>query len=94
MEIHRAPGILQQLRLAAWYGLTCKLYTLSSRVEAIKMKIEVRLECFPLFSYPMIDEERLLASYGRATAHVTYRHTKYHRYSAAHPGEQYASYTL
>ena len=29
MESHRAPGILQQLRLAVQYGLTCKLYTLS-----------------------------------------------------------------
>ena len=41
MESHRAPGVLQQLRLAVWYGLTCRLYTLSSRVEAIKIKIEV-----------------------------------------------------
>src|SRR5712691_7710504 len=59
MESHRAPGILQQLRLAAWYGLTCKLYTLSSRVEAVKIKIEVCLECSPLPSYPIINEERL-----------------------------------
>jgi hypothetical protein len=41
MESHRAPGILRQLWLAVWYGLTCRLYTLSSRVEAIKIKIEV-----------------------------------------------------
>ncbi len=41
MESHRAPGILQQLRLAVRYGLTCKLYTLSSRVDAVKVKIEV-----------------------------------------------------
>jgi hypothetical protein len=41
MESHRLPGILQQLRLAVWYGLTCRLYTLSSRVEAIKITIEV-----------------------------------------------------
>ena len=41
MESHRAPGILRQLWLAVWYGLTCKLYTLWSRVEAIKIKIEV-----------------------------------------------------
>jgi hypothetical protein len=41
MESHRAPGILQQLRLAVWYGLTCRLYALSLRVEAIKIKIEV-----------------------------------------------------
>ena len=41
MESYRAPGILRQLWLAVWYGLTCRLYTLSSRVEAIKIKIEV-----------------------------------------------------
>src|SRR6266849_7374945 len=41
MESHRAPGILRQLRLAVWYGQSCRLYTLSSRVEAIKIKIEV-----------------------------------------------------
>jgi hypothetical protein len=42
MKSHRAPGILQQLRLAVQYGLTCKLYTLSSRVVAIKVEIKVR----------------------------------------------------
>jgi hypothetical protein len=41
MESNRAPGILRQLWLAIWYGLTCRLYTLSLRVEAIKIKIEV-----------------------------------------------------
>jgi hypothetical protein len=40
-ESHRAPGILRQLRLAVWHGLTCRLYKLSSRVEAIKIRIEV-----------------------------------------------------
>jgi hypothetical protein len=42
MESHRAPGILQQLRLAVQYGLTCRLYTLSSRVVAINVEIKVR----------------------------------------------------
>jgi hypothetical protein len=46
MESHRAPGILQQLRLAVQYGLTCKLYTLSSRVVAIKVEIRVRQTLF------------------------------------------------
>src|SRR6266852_6978877 len=41
MESHRAPGILRQLWLASWYGLSRRLYILSSRVEAIKIKIEV-----------------------------------------------------
>jgi hypothetical protein len=47
-ESHRTPGILRQLRLAVWYGLTCRLYVLSSRVEAIKIKIEVRWNALPL----------------------------------------------
>jgi hypothetical protein len=42
MECHCAPGMLQQLWLAVRYGLTYKLFTLSSRIEAIKVKIEVR----------------------------------------------------
>ena len=42
IESHRAPGILQQLWLAVQYGLTCRLYTLSSRVVAIKVEIKVR----------------------------------------------------
>ena len=41
MESHRAPRILQQLRLAVQYGLTCKLYMLSSRVVETKVKIKV-----------------------------------------------------
>ena len=41
MESHRARGILRQLRLAVWHGLTCRLYMLSLRVEAIKIEIEV-----------------------------------------------------
>ena len=42
MESHRAPGMLQQLRLAVQYGQTCKLYMLSLRVVAIKVEIKVR----------------------------------------------------
>ncbi len=48
MERHRAPGILQQLRLAIQYGLSCKLYTLSSRVVAIKVEIKV---CWTFFFF-------------------------------------------
>ncbi|KAF8501524.1 hypothetical protein F5888DRAFT_1887879 [Russula emetica] len=44
MESHRAPGILQQLRLAVQYGLTCKLYTLSTRVVAIKVEIKLAMD--------------------------------------------------
>lgn len=38
---HRGPGILKQLQLAVWNGLTYRLFALWSRVEAIKIKIEV-----------------------------------------------------
>jgi hypothetical protein len=41
IESHRAPGILQQLRFAVQYGITCKLYILSLRVVAIKVEIKV-----------------------------------------------------
>ena len=51
MESHRAPGILRQLWLAVWYGLTFRLYTLSSRVEAIKIRIEV---CWHALLFPFI----------------------------------------
>jgi hypothetical protein len=51
-ESHRAPGILRQLWLAVWYGLTLRLYVLSTRVEAIKIKIEVCWNALPLlFSF-------------------------------------------
>ncbi|KAF8501522.1 hypothetical protein F5888DRAFT_1904845, partial [Russula emetica] len=44
MESHRAPGILQQLRLAVQYGLTCELYALSSRVVAFKVEIKLAMD--------------------------------------------------
>ncbi|KAF8501515.1 hypothetical protein F5888DRAFT_1632396 [Russula emetica] len=44
MESHRAPGILRQLWLAVWYGLTCRLYALSSQVEVIKIKLELAMD--------------------------------------------------
>ncbi|KAF8501519.1 hypothetical protein F5888DRAFT_1801044 [Russula emetica] len=49
MESHRSPGILQQLRLAIQYGLSCRLYMLSSRVVAIKVEIKAPLlwDCVP-----------------------------------------------
>jgi hypothetical protein len=58
MESHRAPGILRQLWLAVWYGLTCRLHVLSSRVEGIKIKIEVCWNAL-LFLFIHNDKERL-----------------------------------
>ena len=48
-ESHRSPGIYQQLLLAVRCGLTCRLWSLSLRIEAIKVKVEVR--CAVLLSY-------------------------------------------
>jgi hypothetical protein len=47
-ESHRAPGILQQF-LAVQYSLTYRLFTLSSRVETIKINIEVVGMLSPFF---------------------------------------------
>jgi hypothetical protein len=58
MGSHRAPGILRQLWLAVRYGLTCRLYVLSSRVGAIKIKIEV-VGMLSSFFLSIIDEECL-----------------------------------
>jgi hypothetical protein len=52
MESHRAPGISRQLWLAIWYGRTCRLYTLSLRVEAIKIIIEVCWNTLPFLLIP------------------------------------------
>ena len=88
IESHRAPGILQQLWLAAQYGLTCKLCTLSSRVVAIKVEIKVR---YTLFFFIPTFNEGVLAGYERATAYVTYQHTNRHCYGAAYLSRMYAS---
>lgn len=40
-ESQRSPGIFQQIVLAVRYGLTYKLYMLSSQVDDMKVKVEV-----------------------------------------------------
>lgn len=50
LESHRSPGLFPQLWLAARYGLTCRLYSLASQIEAVRLKVEVRwaaLRCCP-----------------------------------------------
>ena len=81
MESHRAPGILQQIRLAVQCGLTCKLYTLSSRVVAIKVEIKVG---YTFFYFILTINEGILASYRRATAHLAFQHAKRHCYCTAY----------
>ena len=41
MESHRSPGFFSQLRLVLQSGLTCRLYVLSSQIEATRLKVEV-----------------------------------------------------
>ncbi|KAI0001509.1 hypothetical protein BJV74DRAFT_794132 [Russula compacta] len=43
-ESHRSPGIFQQLLLAVRRGLTCRLWALSLRIEAIKVKVELAVD--------------------------------------------------
>ena len=42
MESHRSAGFFSQLRLVFQSDLTCRLYVLSSQIEAIRLKVEVR----------------------------------------------------
>ena len=41
-ENQGSPGFFSQLRLVLQSGLTCRLYVLSSRIEAMRLKVEVR----------------------------------------------------
>ena len=42
IESHRSPGFLRQIELGFRRGLTYRLYLLSSRIRAVKMRVEVR----------------------------------------------------
>jgi len=44
MESNHARGIFQQLRLAVQHGLTCKLFALYYRIEALKSRLELALD--------------------------------------------------
>jgi hypothetical protein len=50
-DSQRSPRIFQQLLLAARHGMTYKLYALSSRIEAVKVQLEVGWNTFVI--YPM-----------------------------------------
>jgi hypothetical protein len=52
VESNHARGTFQQLRLALLCGLTCRLYSLYYRIEAIKSEIEVCCTA-PLPIYPV-----------------------------------------
>jgi hypothetical protein len=45
-ESHRSPGILQQLKLVFLSRFPYKLYAISAQIEAIRLKVEVRLIFF------------------------------------------------
>jgi len=44
VESHRSPAIYQQLLRAIWSGLTYRLYALSLRIDAIKVKLELAMD--------------------------------------------------
>ncbi|KAH9959619.1 hypothetical protein BC827DRAFT_1212625 [Russula dissimulans] len=44
VESHRSPAIFQQLFCAIWSGLTYRLYALSLRIDAIKVKLELAVD--------------------------------------------------
>jgi len=44
VESHRSPAIYQQLLRAIQSGLTCRLYALSLRIDAIKVKLELAMD--------------------------------------------------
>jgi hypothetical protein len=47
-ESHRARGVLQQLRLVFFSGLTYRLYAISTQIEETRLRIEVRQITFLL----------------------------------------------
>ena len=49
IENNHARGIFQQLHIAILHGLTCRLHALYYRIDAIKLKLEVR--CLVLLGY-------------------------------------------
>jgi len=50
IESHRSPGLLQQLELAVWCGLTYKLYALSLRINAVKADVKLAIDLLQLSS--------------------------------------------
>ena len=54
VESNRAPGTLNQLRVALLHGLTYKLFSLYCQIEAIKSELEVC--CAPLRIYRAVDD--------------------------------------
>jgi len=53
-ESHRSPGFFQQLRLVFLCGLTYRLCTLSSRIEAIQLEVELIVDERRLASVPTV----------------------------------------
>ncbi|KAH9175021.1 hypothetical protein EDB89DRAFT_1949246 [Lactarius sanguifluus] len=41
---HRSPGLFQQIRLAVRHRLTYRLYSLSSQISAVKLRIELAMD--------------------------------------------------
>ena len=65
IQSHRSPRLLQQIRLAIRHRLTYRLYSLSSEIGAIRLRVEVRfgstVMSLPVYKLSQLamDEQRL-----------------------------------
>jgi len=70
MEINRFPGFISQLRLLFLRGLTFRLYLLSTHIEAVRVKVEVRrvtlLTCTPTDRAPQLAMDELHLATGQS----------------------------
>ncbi|KAH9067697.1 hypothetical protein EDB87DRAFT_1573274 [Lactarius vividus] len=41
---HRSPGLFQQIRLAVRHGFTYRLYSLSSQINAVRLRVELAMD--------------------------------------------------
>ena len=69
IQSHRSPRLFQQIWLAIRHRLTYRLYSLSSEIGAVRLRVEVRFGS-PVMSLPVykgsqlaMDEQRLAFSH-------------------------------
>ena len=55
MESNHSRGTFRQLLPVLHHGLTCRLYSLHYRIEAIKSRVEVRHGCITVPAHRVID---------------------------------------
>jgi len=73
-ESHRSPGFFQQLQLVFLCGLTYRLCTLSSRIEAIKLEVELMVDERRLESVPTVQSAATTALSPSSPSHFGHPH--------------------